>query len=129
MPFGPRTIDNLQLAGLTNYHNGLAAEGAVADHYARRGVEIVEDRWRGKAGEIDLICRDGDGYIFVEVKRARTFARAAERLSHRQLERIMLAAEEYVGTRYPGKMINMRIDLAIVDGTGQIETLENISLF
>jgi putative endonuclease len=40
----------------------------------RRGYRIVERNFRCRAGEIDLIARDGDTLVFVEV-RARASAR------------------------------------------------------
>ncbi|NNE80931.1 MAG: hypothetical protein HKN18_11740 [Silicimonas sp.] len=116
------------MTGLANYHNGLAAEDAVELHYKRAGIEIFEERWRGAGGEIDLIGRDSDGLVFVEVKRSKTFARAAESLSRRQLSRIMLSAEDYVERMFPGQLVNMRIDLAMVDTSGQIKVLQNISI-
>lgn len=34
----------------------------------RRGFEIVARNWRSGRDEIDLVCRDGDVLVFVEVK-------------------------------------------------------------
>ena len=82
---------------LVGYHAGLAAEEIVAADYARRGLRLERRRWRGKRGEIDLIVREEDRVIFVEVKKSREFARAAESLSYRQMQRILGAAEEFVG--------------------------------
>ena len=42
----------------------------MARDYAGRGHATAALRWRGAAGEIDLIALDGEGLIFVEVKRA-----------------------------------------------------------
>ena len=40
----------------------------AADHLARRGLVIVERNFRTRHGEIDLIARDGDTLVFVEVR-------------------------------------------------------------
>ena len=64
--------------GRMAYHAGIAAENRIAQDYERRGFAIARRRWRGRAGEIDLILRDGAALIFVEVKQSRSFARAAE---------------------------------------------------
>ena len=58
--------------GAVSYHAGRAAELQVAQDYRRRGFALAHERWRGKAGEIDLILRDGDGIIFVEVKKSKS---------------------------------------------------------
>ena len=126
MPFDFLPDDAHQ--GRQNYHDGLAAEGAVARRYRDTGFTIVAERWRSKAGEIDLICRDGTGYVFVEVKKSSTFDAAAARLTTRQLARIALAAEDYIGQN-ADPFSNMRLDLAMVDGTGQVSVLENLTLF
>jgi putative endonuclease len=98
----------------------------VVIHYQRRGYELAAQRWRGQAGEIDLILRDGPLLIFVEVKRAESFAVAAERVSARQLARIAAAAGEFAAHEPAGQDSEMRFDVALVDGSGQIEIRENV---
>lgn len=137
MPFDFSPTDDLALRGTTAYHDGLAAESSVEIHYQSQGHTLLERRWRGKAGEIDLIFRDNavnawgqtGGFIFVEVKKAKTHAYAAERLSPRQLGRICRSGEEYAAQKAPGKLVDMQVDLALVDGQGQIDVLPNISQY
>lgn len=117
------------LRGLTNYHDGLAAEDAVAAYYTAKGYQVIAHRWRGQAGEIDLICRGPDGFVFVEVKKSGNFDDAASHLTFDQLRRIALAGEEYIGTVADDPLTPMRLDLAMVDGVGRIETLENLTLY
>lgn len=114
------------MSGAVSYYAGLAAEEQVATHYAMSGRKIAAHRWRGRyGGEIDLIARDGDTVIFIEVKRAKTHAWAAERLSRRQMERIFISAGEFVAQRADCANADIRFDLALVDGAGRIEILEN----
>lgn len=98
----------------------------MAAYYLRLGFVVAAQRWRGQAGEIDLIMRDGPLLIFVEVKRAQSFAIAAERISSQQMSRIMAAASEFVAQEPGGQDSEMRFDAALVDGTGQIEIRENV---
>jgi len=111
--------------GARNFRAGLAAEDQVARCYTQRGHRLLASRWRGQAGEIDLIFLGGDGVIFVEVKRAGNFCQAAEMLRPAQARRIADAAAEYLATMPLGQMTPARIDLALVDGQGRIEILEN----
>jgi putative endonuclease len=113
------------MSGAVSYHAGLAAEESVARRYARAGCPVVARRWRGAAGEIDLIARDGAALIFIEVKQSRTHAEAASHLSPQQFARICLAAEEFAGAEPMGSLTKMRFDVALVDGQGVIEILEN----
>lgn len=111
--------------GARAHLSGLAAEEAVAEHYARAGRPVAARRWRGREGEIDLVARDGEGYIFVEVKRARSFAEAAERVTPRQIGRILAAALEFLIGNPRGMNVEMRFDVALVDGAGRISIVEN----
>ena len=111
--------------GAVAFRAGLAAEDQVARAYARRGARLVAERWRGKAGEIDLILQDADGLVFVEVKRGRSHDAAIARVTPRQVERLYRAVEEYVGAMHPGACPQMRFDVATVDGTGEIAIRQN----
>lgn len=86
-----------QARGRTAYHRGRVAEEAVALHYERRGHRIDARRWRGRGGEIDLVARDSEGLVFIEVKAAATHGAAATQLGGRQIRRLSAAAEEYLG--------------------------------
>ncbi len=107
------------------YESGLAAERGVARQYLRRGMQFRAHRWRGRGGEIDIVFADGDVLVFVEVKKARNFHRAAQSLSQRQITRITRSAEEYAGTQPRGSLSEMRFDLAMVNDAGQVSILEN----
>ncbi len=117
--------ENKTQRGAMSYHAGMAAEGCVARDYERRGFVIADQRWRGKGGEIDLIARDGDGLIFVEVKQSRNFERAAQSLSARQMRRISSSAAEYLATQPRGNLTDVRFDVALVNGQGETQIIEN----
>jgi putative endonuclease len=111
--------------GLTNYLAGHAAEASVARHYEDRGIPICARNWRGITGEIDLIGRRGDEVIFVEVKQSRTHDLAATHISQAQIGRIFATVDEFLAGEPKGLLTDVRIDLALVDGQGRIEVVEN----
>lgn len=113
------------MTGLVSYHAGLAAEESVARHYQRSGCSIAKIRWRGKGGEIDLIARDGDVIVFIEVKKAASHAEAAARVLPRQMARIAVSAQEFLGGEPAGELTECRFDVALVDAFGQIEIIPN----
>jgi putative endonuclease len=114
--------------GQTNHRAGLAAEAQVADHFLRAGLPVRAQRWRGPGGEIDLICGDADGLVFVEVKKGTDHAGALARVTPRQLDRIRASAEAYAAEMPRGLLTEMRIDLALVDAMGRIEIVENVTM-
>lgn len=111
--------------GRTNHIAGLMAEDSVARLYEARGLTVLAKRWRGRSGEIDLICRAGDCLVFVEVKKAASHAGAAWRLGAAQQRRICNAAVEYCASTSRSTLTEMRFDAALVDGIGRVEVLEN----
>ena len=113
------------MGGATSYHSGLAAEEQVAQLYSRSGRPVCARRWRGSAGEIDLIARDGAEVIFIEVKKSGSHARAAESLSQRQMTRVCNTASEFLSGEPAGQLTKARFDVALVDSFGRIKILEN----
>ncbi len=126
MPQGFQTVSHVrQSRGKLSCMSGQMAEEAVIRCYLDAGCQLLSHRWRGRAGEIDLIMRDGDEVVFVEVKKSATHAMAAQRLQARQMNRICLAAQEYADSSAAGSLTPMRFDAALVDGAGRVELIPN----
>ncbi len=113
------------MSGQTGYHAGRVAEDIVARDYARRNHLLAAKRWRGQGGEIDLIMRQGEQVVFIEVKKSRSFDRAATRLSDRQMHRLVAAGGEFLAGEPNGQLTDVRFDLAMVDGRGDVRIIEN----
>lgn len=113
------------MSGQVSYLAGLAAEDQVARLYGAQGHDVSARRWRGSGGELDLVLKDGDGFIFVEVKKSTTHARAANRVLPRQIQRLFAAASEFLATRPRGLNTPSRFDVALVDRFGRVEILAN----
>jgi putative endonuclease len=111
--------------GRANYHAGHAAEASVARLYEDRGIAICARNWRGITGEIDLIGRCGDTVVFVEVKQSATHDLAASHICDAQIRRIFATVDEFLASEPKGLLTDVRIDLALVDGQGRIEVVEN----
>jgi len=67
-----------------------ASFGAAEVELVRCGLRVVARNQRTRFGEIDLVCRDREGYVFVEVKTrsAGSFVAAAEAVDRRKLGRL-----------------------------------------
>jgi putative endonuclease len=59
------------------------------------------------------------------VKASRTHERAAASLSRRQIDRLLQSAEVYIGQLPSGFSTPMRFDVALVDGRGRVDVIEN----
>lgn len=111
--------------GQTNFCKGTAAEDQVERRYLRSGHRLRNRRWRGAAGEIDLVLEKGDEIIFVEVKASRSHAEAAGALRPGQIGRLLRSAEAYIGQLPRGLLTPMRFDVALVDRIGRVDVIEN----
>jgi putative endonuclease len=105
---------------------GLAAEETAARRYRAEGGRIRAARWRCPEGELDLVVDLPGEIVFVEVKARR--AHGAEAVSARQWARIGAAASRYLAEETDGTR-PCRFDLALVDGAGRLERIENARSF
>ena len=86
-------------------HRGKAAEDRAADYLVGQGLRLVARNWRCRGGEIDLILRDGDSLVFVEVRarKSAAFGGAAASITTTKQARLIHAARLYLAsqTRLP----------------------------
>lgn len=64
----PRAEKKRTPRGKANADLGRRGEDAAARFLYRRGYDILERNWTCAAGEADIIARDGEAVVFVEVK-------------------------------------------------------------
>lgn len=108
---------------------GDKGEAAAARFLKRRGFRVLDRNWRHRQWELDLICRDGDTIVFVEVKtrKAGTMGIPADGLTRAKQARLVKAASQYL-TRKKLWDEPCRFDLAGVVDTGdsmEVEHTEN----
>lgn len=113
------------MSGLLSHELGLAAEEVAVRVCREKGQEIIARRWRSSSGEIDIIAREGQRHVFIEVKRGRDHLGAAARLGLRQMQRIAFAAIDYLVQNGLGMATPMRFDVALVDEDGSCRMIEN----
>jgi putative endonuclease len=94
---------------------GRGAEDAAAAHLTRAGFRVLERNVRLGHGEIDLVCRDGDAVVFVEVKcrRATWGDPPAAAVSWHKQRRLTRLAQHYLKWRRLGD-VRCRFDVVSV---------------
>jgi putative endonuclease len=77
---------------------GKSGEDLACRELERRGYAIVARRYRVRGGELDVIARDGETIVFVEVKTrvGRKFGEASEAVTPLKQLRMTRLAEEYL---------------------------------
>ena len=98
---------------------GKISEDRAAAELERRGYAILARRYRTRHGEIDIVARDGETVVFVEVKAKETaeFGTAAEAVTVRKQRRVISMAVDFLArnrlTSHP-----CRFDVVAIDGVG-----------
>lgn len=98
---------------------GKFGEETAVRELERRGYEILARRYRTRHGEIDIVARDGDTIVFVEVKVRVTaeFGTAAEAVTAAKQRRLGAMATDYLArSRVPA--CPCRFDVVAIDGVG-----------
>jgi putative endonuclease len=77
---------------------GRRGEEAAAAYLERIGFEVLDTNWRTRAGEVDIVARDGATLVLVEVKTRRSFAAGTpeESVSPTKQKRLGRLAAAYV---------------------------------
>ncbi len=110
---------------------GAAAEDAAAEHVRSIGMQLLERNLRVGCLEIDILARDGEVIVVVEVRtRGETaWQRPLDSIDHRKQKRLRRAATILWSRRF-SKMPNvtrMRFDVAsVVFTTAEQPTVEYI---
>ena len=94
---------------------GRSGEDAAATHFERLGCDVIERNFRTRAGEIDLVVRDGGTLIFCEVKTRRSdrWGLPVEAVTPRKQARLRRLAGEWLSARRPGR-VQVRFDVVSV---------------
>jgi putative endonuclease len=103
---------------------GRVWEQAALAHLRRHGLRLVEANFRCKGGEIDLVMRDGEALVFVEVRQraGRSHGGAAASITPAKIRRLVRAAQFYL-LRFPHTP-PCRFDVVAIDG-GRLDWLRN----
>lgn len=77
---------------------GEQAEQRSRDHLVKQGLQFIDRNYQCRHGEIDLIMRDNDTLVFIEVRYRKNaqFGGAAASVDFRKQQRIIATAEHYI---------------------------------
>lgn len=77
---------------------GRALEALAQRYLEGRGLQLVTSNFRCPGGELDLVMRDRDELVFVEVRgrRGTRFGSAAESVDGHKRRRVVLAAQRFL---------------------------------
>lgn len=104
---------------------GNKGEDLAADYLVKQNYTIISRNARSRYGEIDIIAREGDDIVLVEVKTKTNFTQgeAIELIGPKKIRKLKLLAREFL-QNHPDK--NVRFDAVAIDWAGSYPQLEHI---
>jgi putative endonuclease len=114
-----------------NLSRGREAEDRACAHLQRQGLTLATRNYRSPHGEIDLVMRERDTLVFVEVRyrRRADFGTPAETVDARKQARLRATAEHYLQHTPRASKKPCRFDIVAItgDGTdGEFRWLRNV---
>jgi len=108
---------------------GKEGEEKAAALLVEKGFEIIERNYRYGKGEIDIVARDKDFLVFVEVKSRESleYGKPEEAITKRKMSQIRKIAESYLAEKNITNE-NIRFDVVAIlflNGEISIEHYEN----
>jgi putative endonuclease len=105
---------------------GRQAEQLAVTYLQQHGLRMVTSNYHCRHGEIDLIMRDAEALVFVEVRYRRDSAHGHgfDSIDHYKQQRLWRTAEHYIA-KHP-KWMNRpcRFDVISIDGQLQLESVQ-----
>jgi putative endonuclease len=106
---------------------GAAAEDAAARHLLAAGCQLLARNARYREGELDLVVRDGELVVFVEVRlrAGMRFGGAAASVDAFKQKRLARAAQHWLAAQFGDRWPPCRFDVVSVAGDGTIEWIRD----
>ncbi|MBT3047001.1 MAG: YraN family protein [gamma proteobacterium symbiont of Ctena orbiculata] len=106
---------------------GQQAEQQALDFLQRRGLKLLQRNFRCKTGEIDLVMREAETLVFVEVRYRQTndFGRALETVTASKQRKLLATANRYLQLKRLDSAC--RFDVIALNGSGStpVEWIKN----
>ena len=110
-----------------NKVTGNRGEDLATEYLQKKGYKIIERNFRTRFGEIDIVCRDGQTLVFVEVKTkiGHDFGEPEEMVNKSKISKVKRMGEVYLQDK--GINVGCRVDVVaiVMENNGSVEKLEH----
>ncbi len=103
---------------MDNKQKGNAGEQKACEYLKAQGYQILEQNFHCKVGEIDIIAKDHEYLVFVEVKYRKTASHGSplEAVNFTKQKKISQTAGYYLMTKHKQENVSVRFDVVSVLG-------------
>lgn len=104
---------------------GTEAEDVAIRHICAHGLTLITRNFRSRMGEIDLVMREGDTLVFVEVRQRSSdrFGGAAQSITPHKQRRIIATAQVYLANLNAPPPC--RFDVVLLSGNDHLEWIRD----
>ena len=117
-------LDSLK-AKATHLLRGKSAEDQAYEFLFKQGLKLACRNYRCKQGELDLVMRDQQSLVIVEVRyrKSDTYGSALESVTASKQARIIAATQHYLSAQKLD--CPLRFDVVAISGDGEILWVKN----
>lgn len=104
---------------------GAAEEDLALRHLQAQGLKLLARNWRCPGGELDLVMRDRQAVVVVEVRKrsSKAYGGAAASVDARKQARIIHATRLFLAAHRDYAQAEIRFDVLALDAGNNIEWL------
>jgi putative endonuclease len=97
---------------------GKRAEQLAQAYLQTRGLQFIQSNYHCRMGELDLVMREADTLVFIEVRlrRSTAFGTAAESVTRRKQDKLWRAALHFMASRPDLASLAVRFDVIALSG-------------
>lgn len=108
-------------------NQGTTAEIAASLFLKKRGLLLLEKNYRSFCGELDLIMRDGDEIVFIEVRLRKNaaFGSGIESVSKAKQSKLIKTGLLYLQKKGWLDRVSCRFDVIGIDENNNLEWIQN----
>lgn len=105
---------------------GTKYEDIACDFLKEQGIEILERNFRSRFGEIDIVAKEGETLLFIEVKyrSGRGSGAPEEAVTPRKMKTIRFVSLHYLMKHECSEDVPVRYDVVAIEGS-EIRYIKN----
>ena len=114
------------ISNLLRAARGQSAEDAAQAHLLSKGLVTLARNWRAKGGELDLVMREREVLVFVEVRTrsSAAFGGAAASVTTTKQRRVITAAKQFLARHPEHAERESRFDVVSFEQDGKLQWLQ-----
>lgn len=112
---------------LEKQETGRIAEEEAESYLIEQGLQLIQRNFRSKTGEIDLIMRDKDSVVFIEVRcrKSMLFGGAAASVDRKKQMKLIRTAQYYLMSHVAYANKPCRFDVVAIQKDQEIDWIKN----